>query len=172
MARSDDPLSLLAALRDALHSFPRISFAVLFGSAVQGRLREDSDLDVAVYADADGALEIEATREFAEDATVQIALEHACTRNVDLLVLNRAPATVCSAAILTGKPILIRNDQLYSRYFLAVTSVAIDFLTTEREFKEIEARSRSLSEIDREPMARSCRTSKLPRPSASSRGGL
>ena len=154
MTRPDDLESLIPQLRETLLGFPSVSFSVIFGSAVQERLRDDSDLDVAVYLNAEGALEIEAEREVPEEADVQIALERATGRNVDLLVLNRAPATVCSAALLTGQSVLIGHEQLYARYFLAVTNVAIDFLATEREFREIAARSASLTEIDRERLER------------------
>lgn len=154
MARSDELESLIPQLCETLLGFAQVSFALVFGSAVQGRLRDDSDLDVAVYVDSEGALEIEAERQVSEEADVQIALERVTGRNVDLLILNRAPATVCSAALLTGQPVLIRHEQLYARYFLAVTNVAIDFLATEREFREIAARSKSLTEIDRERLER------------------
>ncbi len=145
--------ALIAKLDDALAGFP-VSFAVLFGSAVSGRLRDDSDLDVGVYVDSRGALEVEAEREVPWEADAQIALERAADRNVDLLILNRAPATVCSAALLTGSPIVIRDEQLSARYYLAVTNTAIDFLATEQEFREIAARSTSLSQIDRERLRR------------------
>lgn len=145
--------ALIAKLHEAFAGFP-VSFAVVFGSAASGRLRDDSDLDVGVYVDSGGALEVEAEREVPWEADVQIALERAADRNVDLLILNRAPATVCSAALLTGRPIVIRDEQLYARYYLAVTNAAIDFLATEQEFREIAARSTSLSQIDRERLRR------------------
>lgn len=142
------------SVRDALTGYESIAFAVLFGSAVQERLRADSDLDVAVYFDSDGALDIEVEREFPDEIDVQLAVERKTDRNVDLLVLNRAPATVCSAAVLTGETILVRDPSLYSRYVLAVSNVALDFLQTEREMREIRVRSHSLSEIDRERLLR------------------
>ena len=154
MVGPDHPESLIPQLRETLLGFNEISFAVLFGSVIQGRLRDDSDLDIGVYVDAAGALEVEVEREVPMEADLQVALERATGRNVDLLVLNRAPATVCSAALLTGQAVLIREEQLYARYFLAVTNVAIDFLATEREFREIAARSTSLTEIDRERIER------------------
>ena len=70
-------------------------------------------------------------------------------RTVDLLVLNRAPATVCASAVGTGVPVFVRDDSICSRYSLAVTDVAIDFLDTEREWRAIRARSASLSPRDR-----------------------
>ena len=132
----------------ALEPFTSVAFAFLFGSAVSGRLRSDSDLDVAVYGASGRLLEIETDREYSDEANVQLAVERATGRNVDLLILNRAPAIVCASAVGTGLPLLIRDSSLYSRYTLAITDVAIDFLDTEREWREIRARSASLSPQD------------------------
>lgn len=145
---------LAQVLKDVLEGFRDVRFAVLFGSAATGRLRDDSDLDVAIYGESQGLLEIEAEREIESETDVQIALERATDRNVDLLVLNRAPATVCAAALLTGRTLLIRDGGLYRRYFLAVTDVASSFLDAERDFREIAARSASLSDFDRSRLAR------------------
>lgn len=142
------------AVEHALERYPQVSFAVLFGSAVTGRLRADSDLDVAIYGDSGGLLEIETDREIEGEAEIQIDLERATNRNIDLLVLNRAPATVCAAALLTGLPVLVRDGALFRRYFLAVTDVASLFLETEREFREIRSRSGSLSDFDRSRLER------------------
>ena len=81
-------------------------------------------------------------------------MERATQRNVDLLSLNRAPATVCTAALLSGRPVLLRDAAFYTRYFLAVTAVASDFLQAECEFRAIRDRSRSLSAIDRSRLQR------------------
>ena len=145
---------IAAATGLALERFPHLLFGFLFGSAVRGRLRSDSDLDVAVYQASDGYLEIEAARELDREADIQIALERATQRNVDLLLLNRAPAAVCAAALLSGRPVLVRDRPFYTRYFLAVTAAASDFLETEREFRAIRDRSRSLSAIDRSRLER------------------
>ena len=133
---------IVAAAGLALERFPHLLFGFLFGSAVAGRLRSDSDLDVAVYQASDGYLEIEAPRDLEREADIQVALERATQRNVDLLVLNRAPASVCAAALLSGRPVLMRDRAFYTRYFLAVTAVASDFLETERDFRAIRDRSR------------------------------
>lgn len=140
---------LVAALRAALEPFPHLLFGFLFGSAAAGRLRSDSDLDVALYQESMGMLEIEAERELEQEADIQVALERATQRNVELLNLNRAPATVCAAAVLTGHPVLMRDAALRSRYFLAVTAAASDFLRTEQGFRAIRERSRSLTAADR-----------------------
>ena len=59
---------IAAATGLALERFPHLLFGFLFGSAVRGRLRSDSDLDVAVYQASDGYLEIEAARELDREA--------------------------------------------------------------------------------------------------------
>ncbi len=145
---------IVAATGLALDRFPHLLFGFLFGSAVAGRLRSDSDLDVAVYQASGGYLEIEAARDLDREADIQLALERATGRNVDLLLLNRAPASVCAAALLSGRPVLVRDRAFCTRYFLAVTAVASDFLETEREYRAIRNRSRSLSAIDRSRLER------------------
>ena len=153
-----DPMSaadeIAATVGPELERFPHLTFAVLFGSAAAGGLRPDSDVDVAVYGASAGRLEIEEEREIAHETEIQIALERATQRNVELLVLNRAPATVCAAALTSGRVVLMRDGAFYTRYFLAVTSVAIDFLQTEREYRAIRDRSRSLSPVDRSRLER------------------
>ena len=46
--------SIANAVRSALEPFPNVSFGSLFGSAVAGRLRSDSDVDVALYQASGG----------------------------------------------------------------------------------------------------------------------
>ena len=148
--REVDPTDpLLTAVRAALEPFTDIAFAVVFGSAATGRMREDSDLDVAVYADSGGALEIETERDLPDETEILLAIERATGRNVDLLCLNRSPATVCAAAMISGNPVLVRDGALMTRYRLAVIDVAIDFWATERDFRAIRSRSASLSDPDR-----------------------
>jgi uncharacterized protein YutE (UPF0331/DUF86 family)/predicted nucleotidyltransferase len=148
------PEALTEAARRALEGFPSVQFALLFGSAAIGALREDSDVDVAVYVESGGLLDVEADREIEEEPRIQLALEQAMQQNVDLLVLNRAPSTVCAAAVLAGRPVLVRDGSLYRRFYLAVTDVASRFLETEREYREIRRRSGSLSDLDRSRLER------------------
>ena len=142
------------AIGSALEPFPNLLFGFLFGSAAAGRLRSDSDVDVALYQASAGILEIEGDSALDREADIQVALERATQRNVELLTLNSAPATVCAAALLSGRPVLLRDGAFYTRFLLAVTTVASDFLETEREFRAIRDRSRSLSPVDRSRLQR------------------
>ena len=100
---------IAAAVGSELERFPHLTFAVLFGSAASGRLRPDSDVDVAVYGASADRLEIEHEREIDRETEIQIALERATQRNVELLILNRSPATVCAAALTSGRVVLLRD---------------------------------------------------------------
>lgn len=145
---------LAQTVKHALVPYAVVRFALVYGSAAAGASRADSDLDVAVYLDSDGHLEVEALREDAAETDIQLSVERATNRNVDLLVLNRSPATVCAAAVTLGCPVLVRDGSLFGRYCLAVTDVAAMFRQTEREYREIRARSASLSGIDRDRLLR------------------
>ena len=46
---------------------------------------------------------------------------------------------------MNGRQLYALDPSLYSRYFLAVTSVAIDFLETARDYRRIRDRSASIA---------------------------
>ena len=152
--------ALQAQLRDSLVDRPEVVFAVLFGSAVAGRRTTESDVDVAVYfrdaaAGSNSRTDVEEPgRRFPAEEEVWAGLEHTAGIQVDMVVLNRAPATVAAAALLTGELLLVRDPALYARYFLAVTTLAEE----ERDFTDdyllVKQRSRSLSPVDRGRLVR------------------
>jgi predicted nucleotidyltransferase len=75
---------LVDEIRVVLESGPPLRLAVLFGSAARGRLRSDSDLDVAV-------LPVDALLPLTPELDLQVALERATGRSVDLVRLDQAP---------------------------------------------------------------------------------
>lgn len=80
-----------ARLLDALSAFPEIRLALLFGSRARGGARADSDVDLAVLADAPLAGERRA-------AIVEaVALATGCA--VDLVDLYPAPEPVLGEAL-------------------------------------------------------------------------
>ncbi len=125
------------------------------------RMTDESDIDVALYfypnPDAAGRtpldLESEDARYPAEDE-IWGELERRLKREVDLVVLNRAPATLSAAVVLEGRPCVMRDSAIMGRFSEAVTAIAEDFRTFIEEFVEIRDRSRSLSEIDRARLLR------------------
>src|SRR5208337_1971230 len=82
------------------------------------------------------------------------AAEKITERDVDLVILNRAPATLASAVVEQGLLLANKNPALGRRLALAFGSAAEDFRALSREFREIKQRSRSLNEIDRDRLVR------------------
>lgn len=162
MIVSESPQEIVARLRRAVEPYTAVTMAFLYGSAAAGRLREDSDIDVAIYfgrpeesvAERGTSLDIEEPVEFDDEGPLWSDMEGALGRNVEILVLNRAPATVCAQAVSAGKPILVRDEDLRRRYELAVTRLAEEFRATEEEFFRIKERSRSLAPPDRARLGR------------------
>ena len=132
------------------------SFAILFGSVATGRAGEDSDIDIAVYFRPPGdELELESpTSRYPSEDALWSDIEKILGERVDLVVLNRAAATVAAAAMLEGILVYNVDERLYGRFLRAVTLLAEDERRFAESYLEIKARSRSLSEIDRDRLAR------------------
>lgn len=75
-------MDVIRKCKDILAQYENIVFAYIFGSYVQGKMRKDSDIDIAIYTeekmDVDTYLEI------------KLILTEACKREVDLVILNDA----------------------------------------------------------------------------------
>lgn len=68
--------------KDILIGYENIIFAYIFGSYVQGKMRPDSDIDIAIYSEK--KLDSETYLEIKMDLT------DACKREIDLIILNDA----------------------------------------------------------------------------------
>ncbi len=89
-----------------------VRMAFLFGSMQRGSASTESDVDVAVYLEEGGA-----------EAILWTDVERLLGREVDLIVLNRAPATVAWSA-LRGTPLLIRDRRFFLDYLLEISEEA------------------------------------------------
>jgi predicted nucleotidyltransferase len=103
-----DP-GLILRLRTALEAAPRVRLAVLFGSSVSGRMRPDSDVDVAILTaelDPDDAFEAMLNRE----------LTLAARTDVDLIRIDRA-STLLKRQIATGGVLLVPPEIIFRQRF-------------------------------------------------------
>ncbi|ODU09362.1 MAG: DNA polymerase III subunit beta [Rubrivivax sp. SCN 71-131] len=107
--------SLLERVRTVLTALPEIELAFVFGSAAKGRLRVDSDLDVAVQ-----------TRE-PLDAAAKFALigdlALATGRAVDLIELGSAGTALLGQILNHGQRVLgseAEHARLLTRYLIDV----------------------------------------------------
>lgn len=127
-----------------------VVMAYLFGSQANGATHTDSDWDIAVYFKSETELvEWEKQdREYPEEDRVWgDCIKILETDNVDFIVLNRAPASIADTAI-RGMPLAMKDHGLWLEFMLRVTSAAVDFRRTAREFADVYWRSASLTEKD------------------------
>jgi len=138
-----DVEQLVVPLRALLEHEPEVTLAFLFGSHATGRATTDSDIDVAVYL-----------RHPEEEDRIWAEVGRACGADVDLVLLNAAPATLVSAAIKTGIPLSVKDPALYWRLYLEASREAEDFVDFTSEYLEIARRSLSMSPEDRVRLTR------------------
>ena len=104
-----------------------IAFAFLFGSFSKNKERNSSDIDIAIYFFPDGNdIDFESEKYFEEEDVIWSELEDILKKEIDLVVLNRAPATVAFNAI-RGFEIINKDYDLFYRFFNYSMFESIDY---------------------------------------------
>ena len=119
---------ILKLLRGYFSSREDVAFSFLFGSYADGTATSLSDVDVAVYfyPKRRRPVEFEEPIYYEGEDQIWADLDRLLKKEVELVVLNRVPATV-SASAIRGIPIVINDWGLYLDFMEVVTSEAIDF---------------------------------------------
>lgn len=132
-----------------------VLMAFIFGSRAKERAVEFSDWDIAVYfKPSSRTIEWEQDRAYPAESEIWGEITRLLkTDHVDLVVLNRAPATIAAAA-LQGTPLVIKDRKIYLELMLIVTREAEDYSRTAREYAEVYWRSSSLSREDADVLNR------------------
>jgi uncharacterized protein YutE (UPF0331/DUF86 family)/predicted nucleotidyltransferase len=132
-----------------------IAFAYLFGSFSRGNPGPLSDVDVGLYFfPKSDELELEEEVFYRDEDQIWADLEKICGRELDLLVMNRAPARVVNSALSEGIELYMRDRALFLRVLLGASQLFDEYKDFTRSFMAIKARSRSLSETDRDRLRR------------------
>jgi len=132
-----------------------VAFAYLFGSTAKGTSHSESDIDVGVYfTPFDQGLEYESSTEYPAEDEIWSAIEHLTGRQTDLVVLNRAPATLFYAVFQTGMPLGVNDEGLRLRLYLAVSDAAEEYRDFVDDYYKISERSHSMTPIDKERLQR------------------
>lgn len=106
-----------------------IAFAFLYGSQAKKKGTKLSDVDIAVYFYPKNRHPIEFEEEiyYENEDKIWLELEQLLRKEVELLVLNRAPATIAASA-LRGIPLVIHDWGLYLDFMEVATEEAEDFM--------------------------------------------
>lgn len=120
---------ILKILKEYFGKRDDVAFAFLYGSQAKGTSTRLSDVDVAVYfyPKQRHPIEFEESDYYNENENdIWRELENLLRKDVELLVLNRAPSII-SASALKGIPIVINDYGLYLDFMLIITDLADDF---------------------------------------------
>ena len=119
---------LIEKLKEYFNNRTDIAFAFLYGSQAKGNATQRSDVDIAVYFYPQKRHPIEVEEEvfYPNEDEIWGDLERILKKSVELLVLNRVPASVGASAI-KGIPLIINDWNLYLDFMEMITDIAEDF---------------------------------------------
>lgn len=113
--------ALLCRLRKELVAHPAISTAYLFGSVARGVSRTNSDVDLAVLLADDPPRTLAGL-----GVDLKASLATALSREVDLVILNRAPADLVHRVLRDGILILERDRGARVRFEVRARNEYLD----------------------------------------------
>lgn len=111
---------VLKRLRATLAAGPPLRLAILFGSGAAGRLRDDSDVDLAILP-VDRGLPLRA------ELDLQTALARECGREVDLVRLDLASTLVRWEVARAGKSLWSPRPDEFACFVAEAASEYLDF---------------------------------------------
>jgi len=142
MEKSQELENTLNSLRAYFKDKQSVEMSFIFGSQIKGTANIESDFDIAVYfKPKTGRLEYEENIFYEDEPAIWNDLEKILKNKVDLVVLNRVPATLANAVLKNGRVITVKNKFRYLDFMLVVSSLAIDFREFVKDFRAIKARS-------------------------------
>ena len=122
-------------LRDYFAKRDDVLLSFVFGSYAGGREIPESDFDIAVYL----------KRKCVENADeIRCEVADIVEKEVDLVCLNSAPASLVSNIIKTGIPLVIKDRKLYLDVYLRTSLEAEDFCGFAEDYFEIYKKAESL----------------------------
>ena len=144
-------------LKDAIESLKEyfikrkeVLMAFVFGSYAEGRQMAESDFDVAVYFTPKNGEGPESDIYYENESDVYSDISGIIHKDIDLVCLNYAPASLVSRVIKTGIPLVIKDGRLHLETYLRASAETEDFLEFSEDFYRIYKKARSLTAEQKE----------------------
>lgn len=135
-----DQEKIVQRLQTYFSAKPEVVLAFLFGSRSAGRASARSDWDIGVYLDGENETLAEEIRRETEKI---IGAES------DVIIINRASATLSWRILSSGQPLIIKNRSRYWQLLSSIGDETQDYYETARDYYQIFQRSASLLPGDR-----------------------
>lgn len=125
-------------LKDYLDQESDVVLAFLFGSVAKDQETEESDVDIALLL-----------KDKEKKGRIWSKITSLLQKEVDLILLDEAPATLTSAVFKTGIPLKVEDKKLYWDLYLTKSMESEDFAEFAESFWRIYQRAHSLSLEDK-----------------------
>ncbi len=120
MNKEESLEEIFSKIKKFLEKDENIIFALIFGSAALGKIRKDSDIDVAIY--------LKKPISGYEQLSLMQKLGELVGRDVDVVVLNNAPPLLKHQVLLNKKKLFVRDFSIYSNFREKVMDEYQEFL--------------------------------------------
>ncbi len=121
---------LIESLKSVISEHEEVIAAYLYGSAAQGIMREDSDIDVGILLADDAAPDYRYGVRMAGEIQSRLCI----ARDVDLRVLNRRPVRFLNQVLRYGKLVFVRDEKKRVEFETDVLKEYLDFKPFLREY--------------------------------------
>ncbi len=123
-------------LKDYFEKRNDLLMAFVFGSYARGQDIAESDFDIGVYL-------VEPEERLEDEVMFDVA--NIVEKEVNLVCMNNAPASLVSEIIKTGIPLVVKDEGLYWDFYLRASQEAEDFYEFAREYFKIYKGTESLT---------------------------
>ncbi len=145
----------LDRLRKYLSARTDVVLAYVFGSRAKGTQTRESDCDIAVYLRPEsGRMECEERGRYPQADVIWNDAERILRSEVDLVVLNRAPASLVFEILRNGRSLVRKDKGLWLDFLVTVGTLAEDFRHFLADFWSIKRHSSSMSRTDKTRLMR------------------
>lgn len=133
-----------------------VILAFLFGSLASDKEMKESDIDIAIYfknynPSASPLVELKRPKKISDlRRKIWRKLTQILEREVDLICLNEAPASLISAVFKTGIPLKVADKKLYWELYLRKSLEAEDFFEFSESFWKFKKKAKSLTKEAKE----------------------